>query len=195
MQPKAEPDILFEFQTFEPLEPPSDLDFGKISEGLNQALEALIGSFLIAPANDAITPIVPAITSPEMARATVHSLRTLANQIESQLTTSVPMHVLQEDFNPDDDEPPTEAARARASALVAEANGVGLHVDEVDSDVLGGMGLLFFGSKELADRRAWVACMNDGRTSYVLTDEDGNVFGINAGESPWERIKQFLGRE
>jgi hypothetical protein len=97
-----------------------------------------------------------------------------------------------------DDAAPTAEARKRADAWTQASAAKGIMPDEVDTDALGGMGILFFGSEAneaTANRRVWVACLNRGSTVVSLTDERGRVSSLPP-DAPdlWEQVKAFLGR-
>jgi hypothetical protein len=87
---------------------------------------------------------------------------------------------------------PAEEAIARAEAIAAEAASVGLAVDDIDADVLGGVSLMFFGaSGERSSACLWVSVLN-GRPAAFLLSVSGR--GAESIDCDWARVKGVLGR-
>lgn len=79
---------------------------------------------------------------------------------------------------------PSRGAIAGASKVVAWVTAAGLEVTDVDADVLGGVAVYLHGSA--TGRSAWIACMNDGTSTVVLSSgravEDSAVLTDNSRE-------------
>lgn len=94
----------------------------------------------------------------------------------------------------DDDEAPRPSADAlgRAREALDRAATHGLFPEEVDADVLGGVALWFAAEGDKPERRAWIACMNEGRTTFVLTVDDKPVDGGKLTETAWHKLVAFV---
>lgn len=98
---------------------------------------------------------------------------------------------VRENWDGDGAPAPGRLAIENAAAAFLEAKAHGLDPDEVEPDVLGGVALRFF-SKRLP-RWVWVSCLNNGSTSFVMSD-DKNVYS-GPGDTPamWSEARSFLG--
>ncbi|HXX65571.1 MAG TPA: hypothetical protein VEK07_00200 [Polyangiaceae bacterium] len=76
---------------------------------------------------------------------------------------------------------PNKHAIERADAAVTWAETHGLVVEDVEADVLGGVGVRLSVSPKLPRRSAWIALMNNAHDTVVKTEGD-NV----AGHSSWD---------
>ncbi len=88
---------------------------------------------------------------------------------------------------------PSRAAIDRAHTTLDWAEMNGVSVVGVDPDVVGGIGV-FLENPSDGSRRAWIACMNDGSDTAVLSLHDQVsehfIFGVD-DESP-KRVLRFL---
>jgi hypothetical protein len=67
---------------------------------------------------------------------------------------------------------PSAEAIARAFGVLNWAERAGLRVSDVDADVLGGVAVWLKGDLEANRLSAWIACMNNGHDTVVLSAGD-----------------------
>lgn len=100
---------------------------------------------------------------------------------------------LTDGWDGDDAARPNDAAIWSAKANLAKLIHHGLQPDDVDADVLGGVGVVFIGRTN-PEHRGWLACMNSGNNKLVLTDGADMVRTIKLDSDPvWAEIVTFLG--
>jgi hypothetical protein len=76
---------------------------------------------------------------------------------------------LQDDWDGEGAAAPSLEAMRRANAAIHWALKSGFVVTDVDADVLGGVGVVVRASPISAAGMAWIACMNDGSDTFVLS--------------------------
>jgi hypothetical protein len=87
---------------------------------------------------------------------------------------------------------PDAAAVDHAEAVVDWAKQNGLTVAEVDADVMGGIAVFLASSPP--GRSAWIACMNKGGDTAVLSEgsRGGDHFMFSLGDESANRVLRFL---
>lgn len=99
------------------------------------------------------------------------------------------LRALEDDWDSEGASKPAPEALDRAEAIITAAAEIDLVVDEVDSDVLGGVALHFTGSNEQA---VWIACMNNGTDTIVFSQVGAVVRHATFDMSLLRGVRAFL---
>jgi hypothetical protein len=101
------------------------------------------------------------------------------------------LSLLQDDWDGEGAARPSIEAIRRASDATTWAHGAGLVVEDIDADVLGGVGLWVRAYAHRGARTVWIACMNNGQDTAVLS-EGRSVVGHQRWDAS-EATKASLG--
>jgi hypothetical protein len=88
---------------------------------------------------------------------------------------------LEDDWDGEGAPKPSRPALQRADAVVRWAHESGLVMTDVDADVLGGVAVWLRADPMSPVRSAWIACMNNGQDTLVLSEARDVT-----GHAPWD---------
>lgn len=134
----------------------------------------------------------PALFSEEACQTLADALRKLADDIEPESSKAVrrltALAHLEDNWDGEDAPKPAPDALRRAKEIATWAGAHRLAISEIDADVLGGVSVYLRGN---SGRKAWIACMNTGEDTVVLSDQEV-VDSTSLHPDSRRRILEFL---
>lgn len=170
-----------------------DVPLASIGDAFRLVLHTTLGSTMLSGRPLERLPTLPEF-HPTFRKELVSALRALADQLERLEPSADPLRQLvdlQDDWDGEGAPRPSDGAVRRAREVLGWVRNNNLFILEVDADVLGGVAI-YLKADERSDKRVWIACMNDGKDTAVMSTRDAVVDHCMFSLTEPDRVLRFL---